>query len=76
MNYRPVMPEGMRHRLRGAYANSNFNYTSLAERVGCERKALNNLFKGDSKAMNFTYFARICKELKVSADYIFYGEQK
>lgn len=76
MNHKPVMSEGMRHRLRGAYAQSGFTYVDLAKKVGCERKAIMHLISGDSKAMNFTYFARICKELKVSADYIFYGEQK
>lgn len=71
---RPALPEGMIKRLKNAYANSDFNYTSLANRVGCERKAIMHLISGDSKAMNFTYFGRICKELHVSVDYILYGE--
>lgn len=71
---RPALPEGMIKRLKDAYAQSGLTYVELAKKVGCNRKAIMYLIAGDSKAMNFTYFARICKELHVSADYILYGE--
>lgn len=74
MMIRPGLPEGMIERLKDAYVKSGLTYVDLAKKVGFERKAIMSLIAGDHKAMNFTYFARICKELHVSADYILYGE--
>ena len=71
---RAALPEGIIKRLKDAYFQSGLTYVDLAKKVGCNRKTIMYLIAGDKKAMNLTYFARLCKELHVSADYILYGE--
>lgn len=62
-------------RLRDAWLKSGLTQGQIAERVGCERKTINSMMTGNY-VCNVTVFAKTCKVLGVSADWILYGERR
>ncbi len=67
------LPIGAGERLWNVYLMSGKSMGYLAKRIGCDRKTVFAVLHG--QAINITFFARLCKELKVSTDYILYGKE-
>lgn len=65
---------GFADRLTDAMREKNINITQLAEKVGMERKSVSGYVNGYGMP-NALVFARMCKVLKVSADYLLFGER-
>lgn len=69
-NYLRGFPE----RLQKAMDDKGINQKELARKIGCDKKAPMTWLQGASTP-NVVYFARMCKILGVSAQYMLYGEE-
>lgn len=67
--------DGFWDRLDEEIRKQNINKKQLAERCGFERKTLYNP-KRNGRYIRLVYFARICSALRVSADYLLFGERE
>lgn len=66
--------EGMSDRLRKAWKESGLTQTQIAERVGADRKTIHSILNG-YYASSIITFAKICKVLNCSTDYILFGKE-
>lgn len=66
---------GFADRLNESMLDKKINNTQLAEKIGMERKSVSMWVNGYSMP-NALILARMCKVLKVSADYLLFGEGK
>lgn len=66
-----ICVRGLWERLEEEIDKQNISKTELARRCGFERKVL----YGYSN-IHLPYFARLCAELNVSADYLLFGKKR
>lgn len=64
----PVFLSSVWTRINNAISEQGTNKTEVAKRCGFDRKTLSSYGN-----LNLTYFARLCEELNVSADYFLFG---
>lgn len=67
--------QGFPERLELTIAKRNISCKKLADRVGIRRGTLYGYVHGDFMP-NTVIFARLCKELNVSADWLLFGEER
>ena len=67
-------PVGFSERLYNAWVNSGLDLTELSRRSGVARSSL-YYYMYDGVSPNISVFARICKVLKVSSDFILFGKE-
>lgn len=66
--------DGFWDRLDETISKNSLNKKQLSQMCGISRKILYNP-KRSSRYIRLVYFARICSALKVSADYLLFGER-
>lgn len=67
--------DGFWDRLDEEISKSGLNKKQLSQMCGIDRKTLYNP-KRSNRYIRIVYLARICSVLKVSADYLLFGERK
>lgn len=67
--------DGFWDRLDEEISRRNLNKKLLSQMCGIDRKILYNPKRSD-RYIRLVYFARICSALRVSADYLLFGERK
>ena len=67
--------DGFWDRLDEEISKQNISKMQLSERCGFGRKTLYNP-KRSKRYIRLVYFARICSALRVSADYLLFGEER
>lgn len=67
--------DGFWDRLDNEIQKQNLSKTQLAKRCGFDRKTLCKP-SDNSRYMCVVYFSRVCSALRVSADYLLFGEEK
>ena len=66
---------GFAERLEQLLYDKNLSKKELGELIGVERKTVYSWLWGDTMP-NSLYLARICKVLKISAEYLLFGEER
>lgn len=66
--------DGFWDRLDEEISKSSLNKKQLSQMCGIDKKILYNP-KRSNRYIRLVYFARICSALKVSADYLLFGER-
>lgn len=66
--------DGFWDRLDEEIRKQNLSKTQLAKRCGFDRKILNKP-TGNNRYLCVVYFSRLCSALRVSADYLLFGEE-
>lgn len=66
--------ESMGERIRKIRKGKKLTQKKLADKVGTTHCSISNWEEG-KRYMNIYYFAKLCKALDVSADYILYGKE-
>ena len=64
---------GADKRLHDAWLKTGLNQEAVAKQIGMNRKSVNYYLNG-SVVPSATTLGKMCKVLKVSADYILFGE--
>lgn len=67
--------DGFWDRLDEEISKCSLNKQQISQICGINRKTLYNP-KRSNRYIRLVYFARICSVLKVSADYLLFGERK
>ena len=67
--------DGFWDRLEETISKRDLNKNKLSQMCGINRKVLYNTNRR-KRYINLVYFARICSALRVSADYLLFGEGK
>ena len=68
-------PEGFPERLKEAWLASGMTQKEVSERLGYERKSINQWMYGDH-VPNILALARLCRLFHISADYRLFGEER
>jgi DNA-binding Xre family transcriptional regulator len=70
------MIEEIKDRILAEMQARDINYTEFAKLCGLTLATVSKFFGDKNRGINLLSFIKICKALKVSADYLIYGEKK